>query len=189
MPGAAQEVMPTCQASNTASRQHEQQQQQPHALPCTSSPRRWCACWAPRYSPASPSQAVEAGWSPVNHKQVHRAVRWQLTASTCALIAWQRPASANAEWVSAAVHSTLPDPILDPHLHSPPTWYACTMSSISHSVPDPLRSTSSGGMGMMVDSLQSSGRSRHCFWMGWGRADKGYVVGGAEAAAASCYDT
>lgn len=27
------------------------------------------------------------------------------------------------------------------------------MSSISHRVPDPLRSTSSGGMGMMVDSL------------------------------------
>ena len=31
------------------------------------------------------------------------------------------------------------------------------MSSISHSVPDPLRSTSSGGMGMMVDRLRGRG--------------------------------
>lgn len=28
--------------------------------------------------------------------------------------------------------------------------YASTISSCSHSVPEPLRSTSSGGMGMMV---------------------------------------
>jgi hypothetical protein len=31
------------------------------------------------------------------------------------------------------------------------------MSSISHRVPDPLRSTSSGGMGMMVESEKMKG--------------------------------
>ena len=36
-------------------------------------------------------------------------------------------------------------------------WKACTMSSISQSVPEPLRRTSSGGMGMMVDRLKMKG--------------------------------
>jgi hypothetical protein len=35
--------------------------------------------------------------------------------------------------------------------------YASTISSCSHSVPDPLRSTSSGGMGMMVASEKMNG--------------------------------
>ena len=37
------------------------------------------------------------------------------------------------------------------------TLYAWTMSSISHSVPEPLRSTSSGGMGMIVLSEKMNG--------------------------------
>lgn len=47
-----------------------------------------------------------------------------------------------------------------PPLLPPRTWYACTISSTSHSVPDPLRSTSSGGRGMMVDRLQGGGGMR-----------------------------
>lgn len=35
--------------------------------------------------------------------------------------------------------------------------YASTISSCSHSVPEPLRSTSSGGMGMMVASEKTKG--------------------------------
>ena len=31
-----------------------------------------------------------------------------------------------------------------------PTWKACTISSASHRVPEPLRRTSSGGMGITV---------------------------------------
>ena len=36
-------------------------------------------------------------------------------------------------------------------------WYACTMSSISHSVPVPFRSTSSGPSGMIVQREKMNG--------------------------------
>ena len=36
-------------------------------------------------------------------------------------------------------------------------WNACTMSSVSHSVPDPFRKTSSGSMGMIVHRAKMNG--------------------------------
>ena len=36
-------------------------------------------------------------------------------------------------------------------------WKACTMSSVSHNVPDPFRKTSSGSMGMIVHKAKMKG--------------------------------
>jgi hypothetical protein len=69
------------------------------------------------------------------------------------------PALVNGRLPPCATTPPLPPSLLaNNHPCLRRTWYACTMSSISHSVPLPLRSTSSGDMGMMVDRLQEGAR-------------------------------
>lgn len=132
-------------------------------------------------SPASPPQsrcAFPLLGGPSQHPNFNQPTLYIFSAALVCLLgatmpAWQRSGGGRRPvWPGAAymqhthttclqpraghaLRATSPVPLCPTHHrpHRSPTWYACTMSSISHSVPDPLRSTSSGGMGITVASL------------------------------------
>lgn len=159
---------------------------------CTSFPQQLCACSAPRcwrHKPAAKQArrrvaarpyilgtSAPGATTPPKCPGPRSAARRASQPTRC-LAQRQPQAQPHAD-----AKSRLPIlAALNTHTHTctpPDAILTCTMSSISHSVPEPLRSTSSGGMGMIVDSLQAQKGAGSGGGGGNGVGRRGLMAGG-----------